>query len=791
MKQLWYTGPAPVWEAALPLGNGRLGAMIYGGVKREMFRINDVTLWSGYPNEDADRKDAYTYLPEIRRLIRARKFTEAENLILAHFTGVWSDDAYGSHATMGDISVVMHHDENGTDYRRSLSLDDAIADVQYRIGDTTYMREHFISAPAQTFVSRFSADVPGSVGMTVSYTRPYTDVTVEDGDLVVRGRADENGEMRFCVRIRVITEGGVIRAGEDGCSLVIENADEVLLLCAGGTDYIPDPGSGYRREDPEMMVRFTLDALYPDYAVWKDAHIADYRSYYDRVKLDLAGGDLDALPTDERLKVFDGTDFGLVSLYFQFGRYLLICSSRPENMLPANLQGIWNHELKAPWNADYHSNINVQMNYWPAGPANLIPCMQPLCRFVAGLVENGRKTARAYYNADGWMAGMLNNPFGHTSPGWGAPWGQFSVAGAWLCTHLYEYYAFTQDRAVLEWIYPIIRENVLFSLESLIPDEDGYLVTSPSASPENTYRTEEGIGGWVCEGATMDLEIIGETFTELLELGSIRGGDDAFLARVEDAKKRLRPLRIGKAGQLQEWSGDWDLLAPERNHRHVSHLFGLHPGTMITPEDTPELIEAAKKSLELRGDDGTGWSLAWKINFQARLGDGNHAYRHLKRLLRYAGGSEGTFDYATGGGTYANLFDAHPPFQIDGNFGAAAGICEMLLQSHRLYRDHTYVLYLLPALPDVFRDGRVTGLCARGAFEVSMTWHGNRLSDAEILSKAGRRCAVRGSYTVLSGDTPVRAEYKDGLTLFETEKGMSYRLIPSEERKTAAMGKDA
>ena len=782
MNLLWYNQPASVWEGALPLGNGRFGAMIFGGVTQECFQINDITLWSGAPTDGADRKDAYTYLEEIRRLIREKDFAAAQEMIVAQFTGIKDDTYYGSHTTMGEIGIMMHHGDAYTDYRRSLSLETAVADTTYTVDGVRYTREHFISAPAQTFVSRFTADKAGAVSMTVSYDRPCCEVSLDGLDLVVRGTADTHGDMRFCVRIRAAVRGGQISAGEDGKSLVITSADEVLLFVAGGTDYIPDQSQNYKRDDPEMMVRFTLDALYPDYGVLKAAHIADYRELYTRVTLDIAGASHDELPTDERIRAFNerGNDIGLVTLYYQFGRYLLICSSREDNMLPANLQGLWNKDMKAPWNADYHSNINLQMNYWPAGPTNLISCMEPLCKYIEGLVENGRKTARAYYGADGWMSGMNNNPFGYTSPGAGAPWGQFSVAGAWLCTHLYEYYAFTQDKAILERIYPVLRENVLFSLTTLIEDEEGYLVTSPSASPENTYMTEDGLTGWVCEGATMDLQIIRETFRELLLLGEIRGGDEEFLSRVEDAMHRLRPLRIGAAGQLQEWSGDWDLLAPERNHRHVSHLFGLHPGTMITPEETPDLIDAAKKTLELRGDDGTGWSLAWKINFRARLGDGDHAYRHIERILRFAGGSEGQFNYATGGGTYANLFDAHPPFQIDGNFGATAGITELLLQSHRVYDANTFVLYLLPALPTAFANGSVTGLRARGAFTVNMAWSSGHLTYAEIRSDAGSRCVVRGNYTVLCGDTPTVCTYEDGLTAFDTEIGTSYTLIPRE-----------
>lgn len=815
MKQLWYKQPAALWEEALPLGNGRLGAMVYGGVDTDTLQINDVTLWSGSPTEEADRPDAYQYLDEIRRLVRKKAFAEAQELISAHFMGIKDDTYYGSYTTMGDISVKMEYQAASdvleasdagvgyTAYRRALSLDDAAASVTYSVGGVQYQREHFISAPSQVFVSRYQADQSQSLHMMVSYARPYTVMHTEPSnadtftgksmDLVAEGKAGEHGDMRFSVRIRVIAYGqnasfAKVGLGEEHAepSITVRDADEVVIYVTAATDYVPDAAKHYKEGDPKAMARAAMDAVPSSYAALKAAHIADYKALFDRVTLDISGLSRDDLPIDARLIAMSdpkaACDIGLVTLYYQFGRYLLICSSRRDNPLPANLQGIWNREMMAPWNADYHSNINIQMNYWPAGPANLIDCMEPLCRYIEGLVENGRKTARRYYNSNGWMSGMNNNVFGYTSPGTSGPWGQFSVAGAWLCTHLYEYYAFTQRRDILERIYPTIRENVVFSMNTLIEDEDGYLVTSPSASPENAYCTEDGHSGWVCEGATMDLQILHETFREILLLGELRGRerDAEFLAQVEKTDRRLRPLRIGAAGQLQEWSGDWDCLAPELNHRHVSHLFGLHPGTMITPEDTPDLIAAAKKTLAMRGDDGTGWSLAWKINFQARLGDGDHAWRHIKRILRYAGGTEGTFNYQSGGGTYANLFDAHPPFQIDGNFGAAAGICEMLLQSHRLYQDRIHVLYLLPALPTVFADGTVRGLCARGAFTVSIVWKNRTLDRAEIVSQAGQRCAVRGRYTVLCGGTPIETEEADGLTLFATEEGGTYLLYPAD-----------
>ena len=781
---LWYESPASVWEAALPLGNGRFGAMIFGGVGEETFQINDITLWTGTPQPNADRPDAWKHLDEIRALIRNEDFPAAERMINDYMGNVGGgfDGAYFcSFATMGEVHIRMPHTEV-SGYRRSLSLDDAVAAVDYCADGVTYHREHFISAPAQTFVSRYTADKPSSISMEISMTREFCETKAENGQLIMRGTAcGEKGPMKLDVRLRAAVRDGSIRTDAERGILIIENASEVLLFCAGGTDYVPDQSRNYTREDPADMVQFTLDALFPDYAVLKSAHLADYHSYFDRVELHLEGLKNEQLPTDKRIFAYDdgAEDVGLVELFYQFGRYLMICSSRPENMLPANLQGLWCKDMSAPWHGDYHANINVQMNYWPAGSAALSECIEPLLSLMEGLVENGRKSAKAYYNAEGWTVGIITNAFGWTSPGWGAPWGQFPCAGAWLCTHLYEYYAYTQDKALLERIYPLVRENVLFSLSILIEDKDGWLVTSPSASPENRFKTETGKEGWVCEGATMDMEIIHESFVDFLALAKERGGDEEFVSRVESALARLRPLRIGSAGQLQEWSGDWDLTAPERHHRHVSHLFGLYPGTMISPDETPALADAAMKTLELRGDDGTGWSLAWKICFRARLGDGDHAYRHIRRLLRCAGGTEGQYNYSNGGGIYINLFDAHPPFQIDGNFGAAAGIGELFLQSHTKTADGTYILSLLPALPSVFRDGSVRGLGARGCFSVDLCWADGTLTSASVYSGAGKNCAVRGDYTVLADGEPISdVRYENGLTLFATTEGTTYELFP-------------
>ena len=784
MQKLWYTAPARAWEEALPLGNGRIGAMVFGAVQHETILLNEITLWSGRP-DDRDRPDAWTFLPKIRQLIREGRRAEAQALMGAHWNALPRDpDTYGSFAALGTLELRMAHSANASDYARSLTLADATAHTAYTADGVRYEREAFVSHPAQALIVRLTADRASALAFSLGFSRPAPTAQTASGHaLCVSGTADGTAEsMHFFAEARVFSDG-TVHPGADGRSVCVSGAREAVLVFACGTDYICDPAQNYRGEAPAPRVRQALDALgTPDYEALRRAHIAAFAAQLGRTTLHLDGPRSNALPTLDRLRAFCGgaEDVGLIELYFQFGRYLLISSSQPDNPLPANLQGVWSKELTAPWDGDYHANINVQMNYWPAGPANLMDCATPLVRWIDLLRPAGRKSAAAYYHAPGWTMGTYSNPFGYTSPGRGnAAWAYFNYAGAWLCTHLYEYYAFTQDPAVLEAVYPVIRENCLFNMSSLVEDADGYLVTSPSASPENSYYDENGEPGWVCEGASMDIEMLWECFTDMLRLGEARGTDRdaAFLAQVRRTRDRLRPLRIGQAGQLQEWSGDWDLHVPEPHHRHVSHLFALYPGSMMDCAATPDWIAAAQKTLALRGDDGTGWSLAWKICFRARLRDGNHALRHIRRILRYVP-SEGRMNYSNGGGTYGNLFDAHPPFQIDGNFGATAGICEMLLQSHRMDANGRYVLDLLPALPDAWAGGEVQGLGARGGFVCSLAWQAHALVRAEITARVSRACAAAGRYAVTCGGTPVEAEYCNGTTVFSARAGETYALTP-------------
>jgi len=730
--KLWYERPATQWVEALPVGNGRLGAMVFGGIEQERLQLNEGTLWAGGPYNPAN-PEAREALPEIRRLLASGDNRAAQDLVAAKFMARPIREM--PYQTVGDLLLTMAGSEAVRGYRRELDLDTAVARTEFRLGGVLHVREVFASAVDQAVIMRLSVqgerpDRAARFSMTLGIQSPQNSAVTTEGSnlLVLRGvNGAANGvagALRFEALVRVSAEGGTVTA--DSGQLHIQDATSATIIISAATSFRRyDDVSG----DPTATNRETLRKLEGrSFESLRDAHIADHQRMFRRVAIDLGHNPAaEAMATDARVRQSPQVDDpSLASLYFQYGRYLLMSSSRPGSQ-PATLQGLWNNSLDPPWGSKYTININTEMNYWPAEVANLAECAEPLFGMIRDLSETGARLAKEHYGAPGWVAHHNTDLWRATGPIDGAFYGMWPTGGAWLSMHLWEHYLFTGDREFLARAYPLLRGAAEFFLATLVEEPTHrWLVTSPSLSPENAHH----LGVSIAMGPTMDNQIIRDLFDASMASATLLGTDADFVARLSAARRRLPPNQIGAQGQLQEWLEDWDAGAPEQQHRHVSHLYGFYPSNQITLRETPELAKAVKATLETRGDISTGWAIAWRLNLWARQQDGNRAHQILRALL----GPERT---------YPNLFDAHPPFQIDGNLGGAAGIAEMLLQSHVPLSGAGYEIQLLPALPEAWPTGSVSGLRARGGFDVSMAWKDGRLTSAVLHSARGGRTRLR------------------------------------------------
>ncbi|GHE41182.1 glycoside hydrolase family 95 protein [Sphingobacterium griseoflavum] len=740
---MWYDKAAERWEEHVPLGNGRLGMMPSGKVHDESIVLNEISMWSGSP-EDANNYEAYKSVSPIQELLFAGKNDEAERLVNQYFVcrgagsghGRGATVPYGSFQNFGYLNFL--HDIPGTvsDYTRTLDISQALSTTAFKAGNVRYQREYFTSFDKNIGVIRLTATKKKAVSFATHF---YRDERIRDMHVTKDGfnwwgtLPDGKGGdgLQFAGQVRIESKGGTRKVYDN--QLIVQGADEVLIYITASTDYYEHDPIQVNQSVLHNADRWRFKSLLAQ-------HQKKYKQVFDRVAIDLRDAQRkDTVPTDVRIKRFfenPAQDNGMAALYYQFGRYLSISSTAPqiEKALPPNLQGLWAHEIQTPWNGDYHLNINAQMNHWGVETGNLSEYHRPFIDLIKRIAKSGELTAKAYYNAPGWVVYMMTNVWGYSAPGEQASWGA-STASGWLCNHLWQHYLFTQDKDYLAEIYPVLKGAAVFYEATLVRDpKTGWWVTSPSVSPENAFRMANGNTAAVVMGPTIDNQIVRELYESVLEADKILHLQDPFVTKLKEQLKHVPPpVVISSSGRVMEWLEDYPEVEPR--HRHVSHLYGLYPAHFISPTSTPAWADAARKTLETRGDEGTGWSRAWKILFWARLHDGDHALEILRQLLKPAF-VDGTSYSGVGAGTYPNMFCAHPPFQIDGNFGGSAGIAEMLLQSHDGY------IHLLPALPKAWKDGSVKGLKARGNYLVDITWADGVVTDYRIAGKQGQSVTV-------------------------------------------------